>query len=655
MKQFFKNTLRICALLSTCLLVVSTSANVRIRSQSVDSARELVGWTDKINYIGDEWANYGVFAVTPEYTRSFKSKDIARCLFGDAIINDTKVNCGKKGASFKVSGSQVANRGSQDLLADYFGLPTDFESTVTVKPTIENFLVDFNFYLGHSSRVTGLWCRIHAPIVYTRWKLNFCETVDAAGVNDYAAGYFAPGAVARGDLLDNFGQYLSGQVPTLNGGVVFEKLQKQRIATANDDSNCLVGCANDCDNSLSATRLSDVQGVIGWNFYECEDYHLGVGLRFSAPTGTKIRNNFLFQPQIGNGHHWELGGMITSHYTFWRNCDDTKRWGFFFDANITHMFSANQCRTFDLCCRGDNSKYMLAEKMGLPIIDSLVGNTVSQSPAPGSGYTAPTSVFKNVFVPVANLTSAVVKVSVPVQADITALFNYTTCDLSWDVGYNFWSTSCERIRPCITNNQQIFTGNTQYALKGDAFVYGFAAEATNPSTIVNVPLSATETGTGCFSATSATIHTGTNFDGINSVATATRNPGIDNPQFAYAQGSSVPNLVNTTTALNSQTRTSIQPILLADTDVDYASARVKGMSHKFFTHVSYTWEEKCWKPYLGIGGKVEVATRNNDCADNSFSATTDCAANGCATSCRTCDECAVSEWGIWLKGGISFN
>lgn len=38
-----------------------------------------------------------------------------------------------------------------DWLADYFGLPRDCQSTVSFKPSISNFILDYSFYLGLDS------------------------------------------------------------------------------------------------------------------------------------------------------------------------------------------------------------------------------------------------------------------------------------------------------------------------------------------------------------------------------------------------------------------------------------------------------------------------------------------------------------------------
>lgn len=690
MKQMLKGYMSLIALFSACAFVSTSTAlpRIMVRSQSVDSARELVGWAHQVNLF-DVGCLYGTFAITPEYTQSFRSNRLAQNVFGNIFNSTTGTSCttgcfdnscdnNDCGLSFNVTGSCVANRGSCDLLADYFGLPTDFNSTITVKPRISNFLVDFDLYLGLDEWLCGLWFRVHAPVVHAKWKLGLCETVNAAGTNAHPAGYFSNVEIPRANLLTNFAQFLSGAQPNFAGvagnNVTFNPLNRQLVPNCTVNSSCNTSCNSSCDNdgqSLKDTKLSEIQMALGWNFWQCDDYHVGLGVRVAAPTGTRIgKCPYLFSPIIGNGHHWELGAMFTSHYTFWRGCDYDRSFGLYVDMNITHLFNTRQCRTFDLCGRGTLSSYMLAQQL-TDNVTTLNGNTTGVTAGgavPATGYTASNAQFANVFTPVANLTTANVKVSIPVQVDLTAMFNYQHCGFEWDLGYNLWATSCEKIKGCARNCTTGSTTNNlvtaNYALKGDSYVYGqyLANAITSPTGFTAQPLAATQS--------LATIHTGRN--GCPETTANLGNPGIDNRQFAYVGtgAAAIPvytfAAVPVNVAANPQERTSIQPVTLVDNNLDINGARAKGLTHKVFTHFSYTWECDCWMPYVGIGGKAEFAQgRNNDCC------TTDCITSpslsstvcntntncGSSTNCSNgnCARTSISEWGIWIKGGVAFN
>ena len=69
---------------------------------------ELVSWEQEVNQPYMDTC-YGTVAGAVEYTHSFHKDDIAKFLFGSQCLF--------------FSGSKVRNRGPEDILADYFGLP----------------------------------------------------------------------------------------------------------------------------------------------------------------------------------------------------------------------------------------------------------------------------------------------------------------------------------------------------------------------------------------------------------------------------------------------------------------------------------------------------------------------------------------------------
>ena len=354
-------------------------------------------------------------------------------------------------------------------------------------------------------------------------------------------------------------------------------------------------------------------------------------------TGNRPEGDFLFEPIVGNGHHWELGLGITAHYQLWNNLDSCENVGFYVDANLTHLFGTKQRRTFDLKNR-PLSRYMLAERLGVPVINLFAAQTQGNV----TGATAPIAQFQNVFTPVANLTTFGVQVSVGGQFDITAMLNYTYNNFSCDVGYNYWGITCEKIKyEC--NCPTPFDKNQTWALKGDSFVYGFPASDGVPAILETaVPLSATQS--------TATISSGNNTPaGTLFDPAQIRNPGIDNKQFASYAGGEESNDTQQLVAQpgqaggpDTQQLTSKEPVFLTVGDLDMCGARVKGSSNSFFTHISYSWDRcDCWTPYLGVGGKAEFAKNNvkNCTSDNGDD---------------SCQDGAISEWGIWIKGGVSF-
>ena len=572
-----------------------------IRSQGLNTPRHMVGIVQQV-FANTDKKLHGTIAGILSYTRSFDHEEITKCLFGTTCC-----------PAINISGSRVSDRGENDWLADYFYLPTDFKSSLSFKPRIDNILLDMNFFIGLDEWVEGLYFAVYAPLVHSRWDLHLCETVDAKGTSSHAPGYFTPDTMNRNNLLNNFTEYAEGKVvntltQTVAGSdtsITFRRLNKARMSQTN----------------LNQTRLADFRAVIGYDIVHKDNFIFGFQGLITGPTGNRPEGEFLFEPIIGSGHHWELGGSLRFHAMPWKSEDEEKEIIFSADLSLMHLFASKQRRTFDL--KGKPfSRYMLAERLGTPLNNNLKGNG-----------TAPSAQFQNEFAPIANLSNVGVEVSATIQAELTAMLTFVCDHFSWDVGYNFWARTCENLK---LRGPHEFENNTQWALKGDSHVFGFDRGAAGAGPLAGaVALSATQNG--------ATINAGQNFTANRTVAQAILNPGVDNPQNATGDGSggSADNPLSAEpNAASLSIQTSINPVFISSRDIDVCERRSSGMSSKLFTHFSYAWKErKNWIPYLGIGGEAEFHHNSS---------------NKCEQACDQCISCAISQWGVWIKGGMTF-
>ncbi len=573
-----------------------TSTTIIPHSVSVNAARELAGWENQVNIYSPD-GYYGTFAINPEFTLSFRPERIAQCLFGDAIVECKN--------TFTVSGSRIANRSDTQWLADYFGLPTDFKSHVHIEPRVINALVDLDLFLGLDKWVAGLYLRIHAPLTYTRWDLGMCETCITTGSNANDPGYFNAGGIPRNQLVHNFTAFISGDDAPKAADLTFNKLTQAKMSRT----------------SQQLVRLSDIQIACGWNVLHQERYHVGGNIRMAIPTGNRPIGEFLFEPIIGNSHHWELGGGISIHITLWEDETTEEKAGLYFEGNITHLFTSRQCRSFDLCNKSFNSRYMLAERMTTDIAQNLRGIVDGVPIEPVAQYNREVTT-------VANLTTIPIDVSISVQADLALMVSYTKAKNSWGFGYGFWGRSCETITLCPLVPFDI----ASWALKGDAMVFGFERDGLNTP----VALSATQS--------QATINHGLDFEKTGAttatqIAIGKQNLNIDNPAIAIVYG--IFSSLTTTPGGTDPINTSIQPILLTRDDIDINSARTRGHAHKIFSHFTHTIMLEEFHPYLSLGGEIEF---------------------GQGASCSKivnvgeapCVNTALSFWGVWIKGGVAF-
>ncbi|HEX4069085.1 MAG TPA: hypothetical protein VHX42_03230 [Candidatus Babeliales bacterium] len=593
---------------------------VQWRSQSRNVPRKLVGTTSHHVYLHDMESFYGTFNVTPQYDQTFDNYKLAEVFFGSSLINtiapnDCNNECNK---ALVISGSLVPNRAPFEWMAENFYLPRDFKSVITFEPKLQDFLVDFYLYVGLDEWVKGMYFRIYGPVVNNKTSLHPCETIEQPGTIGYAPGFFSANEVPTDILLPSALSFFNGCTAVIVPGITVDPLLRAKIA----------------DHKRSITGFADLRGELGWNYLH-EDYHVGFNIQAAAPTGSRPNGEFLFEPYVGNGKHWELGLGLSAHWTMWRSQDDEQHLDFIFEADVTHLFNASQQRTFDLIGK-PNSRYMLAEKMNLKPTQNLFGNT-EPNEGPGT-VTQASSQFNSEYSPVANFSTRHVNVSIGVQGDIVAMLNYTYHGFSFDLGYNYWGMSHEDIDLTDCDNAPVFPEN-MWALKGDAQTFGFA-QPGSPGNILVVPLSGTEMGGTSSSGTGATIHQGTNIPKATDAMPAITNPGVDNAQFAQTGDGLGSAIIHAGSITGPQVQTSIQPIFISVTDLNIEGAETRGSSNKIFSHFSYTWiDREDWIPYLGIGFDAEFGNNGNNNNDN------------------MCDgiSAALSEWAIFVKGGVSFD
>lgn len=671
----------------------ATTTKIIPRSQSFNAARQIVGWDNPywgINRRPQE-RDYTHFNIAFEYSRTFRDNRLAQFLFGNDLTCDS---CNE--ASINISGSAIPaeNRGANDWLADYFGLPRDYQSTVTFKPTISNYILDFSLYAGLNVWADGLYFKLYGPFVHTKWNLNAQEcSADYEPSTGYFQGYFSSEVVPTSNLNQSFLAYANGAVPEINNNYsdYYENLCLLgdpsisafpcELGPITWQSLCCSKISPECGcdgQGLTRNGFAELRAILGYNFINDEDgdYHLGLGIYVAAPTGTSVgdqddcngRGRYLFEPIVGNGKHWELGAQVTAHYIGWRNEEDTKSFGLYIEANITHLFAARQTRCFDLCSAGSNSRYMLAQRLdsnrnSFPGLNAITAANVGIPPAFASQIDTLGLEFANEYAPVANITRRNVTSTIGAQGDVAFSFAYQSGNFQWDLGYNFWGISCEKLRI----NDCCAADIGQWALKGDQRVGGFTAStnATIPGTSLFMKLPATDS--------QATIHQGSNMaNGVNYTGTNPKNPVnfyADNSlslnlSAAHPGATIIIEILPDASAGNEPTIYTSNPPILIEED-DFALCGTRGISNKFFTHFNYAWpfiDEDKFTPYVGLGVEVECGGRRNGCCNNNSNACssdTCCAEPVIETNCNfvqaCCENVALSQWGIWFKIGAVYN
>lgn len=539
------------------------------RSQGTNTARELVGWEEFIHQfdVGDYYLTTGHVLA---YYHSFRSERIARELFGETVL--------------RFAGSKAEGRDRCEILADNFGLSDTLRGRVTVHPVIENIVFDNQFFLGLDPLLCGLYLRVHMPLVHTRWNLHLCQTIERdkseeaekskeiykSKCPDFPSCYMADSAVpAQCNIIKALeGRFTFGDMKTPWAyGRIFNGPQTK-------------------------TGLADLDLILGYDFRQTDTSHLGLYAQAVFPTGNKLTGRELFQPLVGNAHHFEVGLGVSAHIVLLES-DAHSNLAFYLEGNVVHMFKNTQMRSFDFCNNGPLSRYMLLKELK-EVDGQLVyaGNLINGI----------------------NFATRPVSVSVPAKGDISAKLAVRTPHIIADIGYNFYGRTAERVHFEACKDDRI------YAIKGTEGVCGLEYETVNNtfgSFVQDVPLNSSQ-----------------------SHATIRRGARTDNAQPAPKEKPS--DIV--VTAFSRQTGTiegadvipafvSAPPCTVSVKDLHKATGTSPSQAtHKVFGYLGYNFYQCDWcaSPYLGIGGEVEFDALYWE------------------------DRSSLNQWSVWLKGGFEF-
>lgn len=415
-------------------------------SFAISMAREIIlekpAWNSQ--YDTEGW--HGTFGVGFEYMKSLGAGDDCQL----------KKCCTSIGAAPFWSANQSNqmtvgdNSGDYDLDAYQMGLgPVTTSGTVMLSPTIYQTGGDFFLYAGSHRTKRGFFAKLHAPVgltcvdtrissggeivpqAYPINELEAGETIDAPYANIVEA---FQGGLSAGDLL-----------PLSFGTIVFKR--------------------------TSETKIGDIVGALGYNFYADERKHIGAAIRFTAPTGNRADAIHALQPIFGRNDHWAVGGELIGHWRVWQgqscNNDNDAFLDIWFDGAVDHLFNSNQLRSFDLRANGMGSKYL------------LLANYANNS-------------YQNEITNAANVTTIPISSSFTVEGDFALMLDYHSGAWSFGVGYEGWGRSCEQLDITCCNSNPINLND--YAILGRQNVINNLCQPTATiSSSQNVTTTATET------------------------------------------------------------------------------------------------------------------------------------------------------------------
>jgi len=274
-----------------------------------------------------------------------------------------------------------------DILGNVAAATND--TKLTLCPEHKAIGVTFDYRQDLKCLLKGLFLEVHVPVTHVKNTL---------------------GMKTSGAEAEELSKFLQGTRNEIGVGEVnaFKNL------TAAKMSPCF----------RSETGVADVDVKLGYQFAAKCGWNGALNLGVTIPTGNEPDAEYVFDAIVGNGGHVGFGFGVDLHGKLWKSedCDHSLKMNV--AMNYRYLFRDGECRTLGLCINNERVNF----GQYAMLIDRTVQPSVQQ------------------LVPAANVTTLRVNVTPGSQFDGIVSFNYNWCGFAFDLGYNLFLRSREKVK-----------------------------------------------------------------------------------------------------------------------------------------------------------------------------------------------------------------
>ncbi len=209
---------------------------------------------------------------------------------------------------------------SKDLEARHFNIQTvngTFSSRVCFKPEQSKvgLGICYKQTMSHKCDGTaGFWFEGSLPIERVESGIKLCETILDNG----------------GGAVDELGLDNSPRVGSMRAAFAQPNWKHGRIP----------------HKKCHKWGVADIELKIGYNSFNCTTCNMNSYIGMVFPTGNRVRSRTVFEPIVGNNHHFGVSFGSSLAFDMWhKGCYTVKM---YIDGDTRYLMSNHQMRSFDL-------------------------------------------------------------------------------------------------------------------------------------------------------------------------------------------------------------------------------------------------------------------------------------------------------------------
>jgi hypothetical protein len=232
-------------------------------------------------------------------------------------------------------------------------------ANLSLKPEIDSYGVRFDYHQDLDKILKGLYLKANLPVacVETNPKINVTNTTG-----------FAP-VYANGDsVLTTVTSYFNGSYSnTTEAGFEQIALTKGLISGKHNE-----------------TGVADIDIALGYKFLNKHNYYASLALAITIPTGNNAKGVYMFEPIVGNGQHFGLGGDLDAQARVWGDCEHNLKINLF--MKYRYLFESHEHRTLQINGRPFSQYFLLGVSGQIPATPAANILTQNVDVTPGSQF-----------------------------------------------------------------------------------------------------------------------------------------------------------------------------------------------------------------------------------------------------------------------------
>ena len=322
--------------------------------------------------------------------------------------------------------------------------------TITLDPRVQHVGTDMMLYWVENTACDGFYFRVHMPLVAMSINPQLTMTPAIGKNNDIGFTQVSTG----GTSFDY--QFLSYSVPDRRPDNILNVFWggegRKDILQGGLGKSIRLDYGRVNLGKQTAIRLSDITASLGYNVFANEKCFVGIGFKFSCPTGNVPTALYLLEPIVGRAGLWGMGAEVCASCQIWANEEKTRHLTFSLDGEVLHLSSGRtpNYRSFDLRKNGPGSKYLLIQHY----IASYASNSPDQNISNGSLVNPNYEIFTPGNLHQAlNITTLPVKSKIDIEGSIAMMLDFVSHNWNASLGGECWGRSHEKL--CIDRSSVV--------------------------------------------------------------------------------------------------------------------------------------------------------------------------------------------------------